>query len=92
MYKEDASSGRSWTSHLPLWSRGLPEPLFPLRPLLAEPLQQLQLLTAPVPLSNLKLIDTVERHKKKEEENEMRRRKRQRHRRIKDVDEEVCVN
>lgn len=47
-------AGTRTHTHLPYLA--LSQPLLPLSSLLAEPLQQLQLLSAPVPLSDLKLM------------------------------------
>lgn len=46
----------------------LSQPLLPLSSLLAEPLQQLQLLSAPVPLSDLKLMGPQSRDSQRQEE------------------------
>ena len=65
-------------SYLPLWCGGLSQSLLPLSPLLAEPLQQLQLLSAPVPLSNLELIGGSQRERRRRRGKHQRRRKQDR--------------
>lgn len=61
------------SSYLPLLCSGLSQPLLPLSSLLAEPLQQLQLLSAPVPLSDLKLIGPQVGHNGRRGEHQRRR-------------------